>query len=1112
MLTAISAAVPVRAATVTSANDRPTTLQAGQAANHTVTFTTPTGATAGLTMTVGFETAFDTSSLTEDDVDIADDGVDLTTSSAACPAAQVSVGIASDTITFTLCAGTTIAATSVVTVEIGTNATASGTGANRATNPSGVGTYYVSVAGTFGDSGSIALPIGGDDSVSVSATVVGQASPQPPAPPPSPGDVTPPVISNVVVSGITETSATISWDTDETADSKVDYGLTGSYGSTASDGTFVSNHSVSLTGLTAGKTYHFRVRSSDPSGNTGSSGDFTFTTPDFTPPVLSDIAAVDITETSARIIWTTDEDATSGVNYGLTTNYGSTVTDGSLATGHSMLVTGLADATTYHFRVRSTDAFSNEAVSGDFTFTTVANLPPANVIGFTVAPGNKLNTLTWSNPPDADLAGVRILACTDEFPSGPTDTTGCTVVYSSLGTSFVHTGLTNAVTYYYGAYAFDQKGQFSSGALGSGTPSAPETEPPPPEPEPEPVPPPPPPGAEQQVCGDGQCVAPESVNSCPADCAAPPTCGNAVCDAGETPLLCPSDCPVEEVPETTVPETMLVPGTDVAFLVASRTISLVPNASGDVNLLSARPLHARLSAEHLSRAPDRVQLVLGPETFAMAPDQEPATGYSADIITPPIPSRYVMAISIFYPNDLSQTLDFVANVQPDGQVYEILEGGVRQAIATVRVTLVQDGQVWDGSPFGQFNPTSTTSEGTFAWYVPAGGYAVRVEKSGYEDGETQVGDVPDHIVNPAIRLSVPPPPIVLPIPEAVQEQAQVVVEQITETLEVVREIPQVQTAAKVTVPVIAVATGFSVAVLASSFQLLSFLQYLLSVPFLFFARRKRRGFGIVYHAITKAPVDLATVRLYRLPDTDTGQATVGRLVASRVTDKGGRYFFLVQPGRYRMIAMKPGFVFPSEYLKEVKDDKMYLDVYHGEPLTVSEKDAVITANIPMDPLQSVASQAPARVQRLHYLRLVQNVVAMSGIIISLVVAVIFPSALAWGLVGVQIVVFLLIRRLAAAKKPKSWGIVYDKQTGRPLANAVARVFEPKYNKLLETAISDSKGRYTFLLGPNEYFAVFEKSGFRQVTIRPIDYTERQGVSEFTEKVALESSSEPEQKT
>ena len=38
---------------------------------------------------------------------------------------------------------------------------------------------------------------------------------------------------------------------------------------------------------------------------------------DVTPPVISDVAAVDITGTGARITWTTDEPATSQVEYGL---------------------------------------------------------------------------------------------------------------------------------------------------------------------------------------------------------------------------------------------------------------------------------------------------------------------------------------------------------------------------------------------------------------------------------------------------------------------------------------------------------------------------------------------------------------------------------------------------------------------------------------------------------------------------------------------------------------------------------------------------------------------------------------------------------------------------
>lgn len=41
-------------------------------------------------------------------------------------------------------------------------------------------------------------------------------------------------------------------------------------------------------------------------------------------------------------------------------------------TSHSQALTGLLANTTYHYRVRSVDARSNAAVSGDFTFATAA--------------------------------------------------------------------------------------------------------------------------------------------------------------------------------------------------------------------------------------------------------------------------------------------------------------------------------------------------------------------------------------------------------------------------------------------------------------------------------------------------------------------------------------------------------------------------------------------------------------------------------------------------------------------------------------------------------------------------------------------------------------------
>ncbi|PYT48458.1 MAG: hypothetical protein DMG43_16975, partial [Acidobacteria bacterium] len=63
--------------------------------------------------------------------------------------------------------------------------------------------------------------------------------------------------------------------------------------------------------------------------------------------------------------------ASSQVEYGTTTSYGSsTALDSTMLTSHQQNLTSLKPATTYHFRVHSTDANNNTAVSGDLTFST----------------------------------------------------------------------------------------------------------------------------------------------------------------------------------------------------------------------------------------------------------------------------------------------------------------------------------------------------------------------------------------------------------------------------------------------------------------------------------------------------------------------------------------------------------------------------------------------------------------------------------------------------------------------------------------------------------------------------------------------------------------------
>jgi uncharacterized lipoprotein YddW (UPF0748 family) len=97
-----------------------------------------------------------------------------------------------------------------------------------------------------------------------------------------------PKISAVLATGIGSSSATVQWQTDVPADSLVEYGLTQSYGSSSPlDEVDVTAHTVSLSGLQANTTYHYRVRSANEAGTTYSD-DYTFTTTIFVGEVMVD--------------------------------------------------------------------------------------------------------------------------------------------------------------------------------------------------------------------------------------------------------------------------------------------------------------------------------------------------------------------------------------------------------------------------------------------------------------------------------------------------------------------------------------------------------------------------------------------------------------------------------------------------------------------------------------------------------------------------------------------------------------------------------------------------------------------------------------------------------
>ncbi len=201
-----------------------------------------------------------------------------------------------------------------------------------------------------------------------------------------PGDITAPVITaGPTVTSIGQTTAIVIWSTDEPASTVVHYGTSGGLGTDATVAGFTVAHQTTLSNLTPGTTYFYVVASTDPDGNgPTSSAQATFTTaaiPDTTPPlILTGPKVTDTTDTTLKVVWTTDEAATSGVSYNDGTTY-FVVSDATLVTSHEVVLASLNPATTYHITVSSKDLAGNgPTLGGPIDGTTLASQTNASPV------------------------------------------------------------------------------------------------------------------------------------------------------------------------------------------------------------------------------------------------------------------------------------------------------------------------------------------------------------------------------------------------------------------------------------------------------------------------------------------------------------------------------------------------------------------------------------------------------------------------------------------------------------------------------------------------------------------------------------------------------------
>ncbi len=149
---------------------------------------------------------------------------------------------------------------------------------------------------------------------------------------------------------------------------------------------------------------------SDP---TVCSGDLSTTisssVPDLTPPTVGAVTISDVSTSSVKISWTTNESATSELNFGLSDAYGTVVSNSTSQTSHSFTLTGLSVNTSYHYSLKNTDSSGNVVETDDGTFTTASSATTITTTTTVTTTVERLITPTPTPTPTPDRTPPAVL-------------------------------------------------------------------------------------------------------------------------------------------------------------------------------------------------------------------------------------------------------------------------------------------------------------------------------------------------------------------------------------------------------------------------------------------------------------------------------------------------------------------------------------------------------------------------------------------------------------------------------------------------------------------------------------------------------------------------------
>lgn len=263
-------------------------------------------------------------------------------------------------------------------------------------------------------------------------------------------------------------------------------------------------------------------------------------------------------------------------------------------------------------------------------------------------------------------------------------------------------------------------------------------------------------------------------------------------------------------------------------------------------------------------------------------------------------------------------------------------------------------------------------------------------------------------------------------------------------------------------------------------------------------RRKTAEWGVVVESSLYRPIARGLVHLFSAAD--------GKIRYTVPTSRDGHFAFLPRPGQqYHILVRAPGYVYPARrQLPDMVEPGR--PRYHGEQFLVTE------STLQSPPGYLVVVDRGESVPRFHALvsrgtQIFRGVGAkalpllvVAGWLWNTLVLFWFPTVTTAALEVLYTCVFLLHLRVLLTRAP-CYGEVLEAEGRRPVSLALVRAYDNASNRLVQTSVTDQKGRFFLFLPTGIYTLAVVKDGYGPVEDTIANSRER-GSSVVTQTLLL----------